>query len=324
MFNYYLKLLVELIDSEGGTVETPKKLSMAAHWAQNYASNPLTYRPGDIVWIKKPQDPYLICEVTDTSTIANTSYLRYTKLGVSPSERREVHQLDLSETTEDVNPERTSINIFRGKTVEAFRKKAKKVDDNVAYVDDAIKAATALINRRALTPVANNDARNDGDTTATNSDGDAQSDDNALSEEDEEILTLRKPFEDHDACLAVVKANEQWFRDIVAGNTASELFDQFRSEGENFRNPIAVGPFQNEDDQIEPITDKLKEWFPGRDNQTLREEVLLEEALLLIVQKITNVDRTAAEVLMQRPKWITSAERDRAHHLKSKALLDNP
>ena len=94
-----------------------------------------------------------------------------------------------------------------------------------------------------------------------------------------------------------------------ARKRSCELFDRYTRDGGNFQNTPSTGPFKDEDKQIEPLIDVLGEWFPGRDHFKLRGEVLLEEALLLVVQKIKNVSADEARTFIEDRQWMTSRER---------------
>ena len=105
-------------------------------------------------------------------------------------------------------------------------------------------------------------------------------------------------------------ASEGTIRGIVAGTHPSALYERYKSEGAaRFKNSISTGPFKDEEEQVEPVVDVLREWFPGREHFTLVDEVLLEEALRLVVMKINDVDADAAKAFMERKQWLTSQER---------------
>lgn len=134
-------------------------------------------------------------------------------------------------------------------------------------------------------------------------------DEEPLTEEDKEILRLRAPFEDNEACEQALRDAEDTIRGIVAGTVPCELYDRYKREGSNFQNTLSTGPFKNDDAQIEPLSDVLCEWFPGRAHFKLINDVLLEEALVLIVQKIISVSAADARTFIEDRQWMTSRER---------------
>ena len=54
----------------------------------------------------------------------------------------------------------------------------------------------------------------------------------------------------------------------------------------------------------------LTEWFPGREHFKLINDVLLVEALLVIVQAINGVSAEAARAFIEQRLWLTTLERD--------------
>lgn len=123
-------------------------------------------------------------------------------------------------------------------------------------------------------------------------------------------MRLRKPFEDNEACVQALRDAEGTIRGIAAGKVPCELYNRYKREGNDFQNTLSTGPFKNEDEQIAPLSDVLTEWFPGREHFKLINDVLLVEALLVIVQAINGVSAEAARAFIEQRLWLTTLERD--------------
>lgn len=110
--------------------------------------------------------------------------------------------------------------------------------------------------------------------------------------------------------MQALRDAEGTIRGIAAGKVPCELYNRYKREGNDFQNTLSTGPFKNEDEQIAPLSDVLTEWFPGREHFKLINDVLLVEALLVIVQAINGVSAEAARAFIEQRLWLTTLERD--------------
>ena len=125
---------------------------------------------------------------------------------------------------------------------------------------------------------------------------------------DEEILKWRGVFHG-DVCAAQTVAAEDELKAIVEGRRPSERMAMFSRSRSQFRfRPVATGPFNDEEEQIDPVLEVLRGWYPGRKHFVLVDEVLLQEALVLIVMRQTGMDAEGAWSFLLDRRWITTSE----------------
>lgn len=287
-------------------------------------TDPDTYKVGEVVWVKMASFQYwpsIVTKVSGKKGKKGKAKLYFNAINDGPEDKQ--YSIDLIKVGKSSGgkPPARDVQRFKGATMQEFYDKALScrtlkaggVRDE-ALLEGAFKRAKRIIQAQAsrsgkdVSPSKRRKVVLEAVPGGHSADFNG-ADKEPLTADDKEILRLRAPFENSEACVQALREAEGTIRGIVAGKVPCELFDRYKRGGSNFQNTPSTGPFKDEDKQIEPLIDVLGEWFPGRDHFKLCGEVLLEEALLLIVQNFNHCSEAEARTFIEDKQWMTSRER---------------